>query len=197
MVETLAGEGDLGIGVWISLATLIVESIIVILLYKTVRDYAEVAKLSRVEVKQRFRPWIGPSTGIVEFIRSTDGKEQYTIAIKNFGEIAATNVVAMSAKGNEMPSSRDILIKPPPSSSSNNNDNVDKFTLGPLLPNMEKRYSLFLDCVLMQKVREGNSHLFTTVYFSYEFSGGRAGYGMISQFDTKTGTFIHKDMWVD
>jgi hypothetical protein len=56
MVEAVVGETDLGIGLWISIATLIVESIIVILLYRTVRDYAEVAKLSRVEVKQRFRP---------------------------------------------------------------------------------------------------------------------------------------------
>ena len=86
MVESLLGEGDFGLGVWISLATLIVESLIVILLYKTVKDFAEVAKLSRVEVKQRFRPWIGPSTGI-EFMHSIDGKEQYAIAIKNFGEI--------------------------------------------------------------------------------------------------------------
>jgi hypothetical protein len=192
MAEAIAGEAGLGLGLWISLATLIVEALIVILLYRTVKDYAEVAKLSRVEVKQRFRPWIGPSTGKVDFVRSIDGKEQYSVAIKNFGEIAATNVVAMSIKGNEMPSTRDILII-----SSDNGNKVDKSTLGPLLPNMEKHYWLFLDSALIQKVRDGNSHLFTTVYFSYEFSGGKAGYGMISQFDTKTGTFIHKDMWVD
>jgi hypothetical protein len=171
---------------------LIVEAIIVILLYRTVKDYAEVAKLSRIEVKQRFRPWIGPSTGRVEFVHSTDGKEQYSIAIKNFGEIAATNVVAMSIKGNKMPLTKDILIM-----SSDDSSKIDKFTLGPLLPNMEKHYWLSLDSTLIQKVRDGNSQLFTTVYFSYEFSGGKAGYGMTSQFDTKTGTFIHKDMWVD
>jgi hypothetical protein len=63
---------------------------------------------------------------------------------------------------------------------------------------MEKRYRLLLDSALMQKVKEGRGQLFTTVYFSYEFSWwGKAGYGMTSQFDTKTGTFIHKDMWVD
>lgn len=194
MAEAITGEGDLGIGLWISLATLIVEAIIVILLYRTVKDYGEVAKLSRIEVKQRFRPWIGPSTGKIEFVSSTDGKKQYSIAIKNFGEIAATNVVAMSIKGNEMTSTstRDIL-----SMSSDDSSKVDKFTLGPLLPNMEKHYWLSLDSSLLEKVRDGNSQLFTTVYFSYEFSGGKAGYGMISQFDTKTGTFLHKDMWVD
>src|SRR5918992_2552389 len=165
MVEAIAGEGDLGFGLWISLATLIVEAIIVVLLYRTVKDFAEVAKLSRIEVKQRFRPWIGPSTGKIEFVSSTDGKEQYSIAIKNFGEIAATNVVAMSIKGNEMPSTstRDIL-----SMSSDDSSKVDKFTLGPLLPNMEKHYWLSLDSSLIEKVRDGNSQLFTTVYFSYK-----------------------------
>jgi hypothetical protein len=58
---------------------LIVEAIIVVLLYRTVKDYVEVTKLSRIEVKQRFRPWVGPSTGKVEFVSSADGKEQYTL----------------------------------------------------------------------------------------------------------------------
>ncbi len=98
---------------------MIVEAIIVVLLYRTVKDYSEVAKLSRIEVKQRFRPWLGPSTGNVEFIRSADGKEQYSIAIKNFGEIADTNVVAMSINGNEMPSTRNIHIM-----SSNDSEQV-------------------------------------------------------------------------
>ena len=151
------------------------------------------AKLSRVEVKQRFRPWIGPSTGKIEFVRSTDGKEQYSIAIKNFGEIAATNVVAVSNKGNEMPSTRDIRI----TSSDDSSGKFDKFTLGPLLPNMEKHYWLSLDSALLQKVKDDNSQLFTMMYFSYEFSWGKSGYGMISQFDAKTDTFLHKDMWVD
>ena len=44
---------------------------------------------------------------------------------------------------------------------------------------MEKRYWLLLDSALMQKVKEGIGQLFTTVFFSYEFSGGgwKAGYG--------------------
>jgi len=193
MVEAISGEGDLGFGFWISVATLIVEALIVVLLYRTVKDFAEVAKLSRLEVKQRFRPWIGPTTGKIEFIRSTDGKEQYSIAIKNFGEIAATNVVAMSNKGNEMPSTGDIRIM----SSDDSSSKFDKFALGPLLPNMEKHYWLFLDSALLQRVKDDKGQLFTMVYFSYEFSGGKAGYGMISQFDAKTGTFLHKDMWVD
>lgn len=64
---------------------------------------------------------------------------------------------------------------------------------------MEKRYWLLLDSALMQKVKEGRGQLFTTVYTSRMSSRGvgKAGYGMTSQFDTKTGTFIHEDMWVD
>ena len=92
-----------------------------------------------------------------------------------------------------MPSTRDIRI----TSSDDSSGKFDKFTLGPLLPNMEKHYWLSLDSALLQKVKDDNSQLFTMVYFSYEFSGRKAGYGMISQFDAKTGTFLHKDMWVD
>jgi hypothetical protein len=99
----------------------------------------------------------------------------------------------MSINGNEMPSStRNIHIM-----SSDDSSKFDNFTLGPLLPNMEKHYWLSLDSALLQKVKDDNSQFFTMVYFSYEFSGGKAGYGMLSQFDAKTGTFLHKDMWVD
>jgi hypothetical protein len=95
----------------------------------------------------------------------------------------------MSTEGNEMSSSRDIF-----NTSSYNSSKVDKFTLGPLLPTMEKRYWLFLDSALMQKGRKGNGQLFTTIYFAYEFSGRKTGYGMTSQFDIRTDTFVHKDM---
>lgn len=92
-----------------------------------------------------------------------------------------------------MPSTRDIRI----TSSDDISGKFDKFTLGPLLPNMEKHYWLSLDSALLQKVKDDNSQLFTMMYISYEFSEGKAGYGMISQFDAKTDTFLHKDMWVD
>ena len=99
----------------------------------------------------------------------------------------------MSNKGNDMPSTRDIRIR----SSDDSSSKFDKFTLGPLLPNMEKHYWLSLDSALLQKVKDDNSQIFTMGYFSYEFSGGKAGYGMISQSDAKTDAFLHKDMWID
>ena len=60
MTIEIVGEYDF----WVSLASVIVESVIATLLYKTVKDYAEVAKVSRIQAKQRFRPWVGPSGNI-------------------------------------------------------------------------------------------------------------------------------------
>jgi hypothetical protein len=180
MVE-LAGE----FGFWLALATVIVEAIIVILLYRTVKDYAEVAKLSRIEAKHRFRPWVGPAGG-VEFLREANGKHQYAVTIKNYGEIPASRVIGISTTRSESPS-REII----------NDDGLDKFNLGPLLPYMEKRYWIFVDSAAIEKAKNGGQ-MFAVIYFLYDFAaGGKSGYGMISQYDAKTNGFVHKDMWVD
>lgn len=176
--------------VWLDAASIAVEMIIVILLVKTVRDYAEVAKVSRLQVKQRFRPWIGPTSGI-EFLRESDGRHQFAISVKNFGEIPATKVVAMSAAMSEQPT-RELLR-----GESGKGYSLDKYVLGPLLPNMEKKYWIFVDSATMQKVKSGDQSLFTLTNFQYEFEGGTSSYGMISQYDPKSNVFVHKDMWVD
>lgn len=174
---------------WIEVASVIVETIIVFLLIKTVKDYAEVARASRVQIKQRFRPWIGPTTGI-EFLKESNGKHQFVIAIKNFGEIPATNVIASSTSMNDLPS-RSLAHN------GNTGEKLDSFVLGPLLPNMEKRYWMFVESDRMQKAKEGVEKLYTFVKFNYEFEGGSSSYGMISQYDPMANTFIHKDMWVE
>jgi hypothetical protein len=174
---------------WIEVASVIVETIIVVLLIKTVKDYAEVAKASRLQIKQRFRPWIGPTTGI-EFLRESDGKNQFAVVIKNFGEIPATNVTASSTYRNELPD-RSFA-----NADSKNDAKLDSFVLGPLLPNMEKKYWIFIDSDTMRKAKDGTVQLYTFVNFIYEFEGGISSYGMISQFDPKANVFIHKDMWV-
>ena len=174
------------------IASVAVEPAIVILMIKTVKDYAEVAKMSRLQVKQRFRPWIGPTSGI-EFLREADGKHQFSIAIKNFGEIPATKVVAMSTAMSELPS-REFLLD---GGNGNGKVKLDKFVLGPLLPNMEKKYWMFVDTDTMQKVKSGTFPLYTLTNFLYEFEGGASSYGMISQYDPKTSVFVHKDMWVE
>lgn len=176
--------GDFGL--YLGLATFIVESVIVVLLYRTVKDYSEVAKLSRIEAKQRFRPWVGPAGGI-EFLRVSNARNQYSITIKNFGEIPAASVIAMSGSGTELPSRKAINI-----------DGMEKFNLGPLLPYMEKKYWIFVDSELIEKAKHASGPIYVTVYFLYEFtSGGKSGYGMISQLDANSNTFVHIDMWVD
>ncbi len=173
------------VALWTEIGALLVETAIVVLLIKTVRDYAEVAKMSRIQTEQRFRPWIGPTSGI-ELLRTTEQQHQFSVLIKNFGEIPATNVVAESAVRSELPNKDDLK-----------KDGTNKFVLGPLLPNMEKKYWIFVDSEQVNKAKEGTSNLFTFIHFSYDYHGGKSGYGMISQFDPKSALFIHKEMWVD
>ncbi|MGH9876574.1 MAG: hypothetical protein ACRD5H_02970 [Nitrososphaerales archaeon] len=170
---------------WVSIGAGVATVLVVYLLWKTVKQMEETAKLSKVQVAHRFRPWVGPSSG-VEFMRAAEGKEQFVITIKNYGELPASNVSAMCAKTDKMPN-RDIL----------RSEGVDKFNLGPLLPNMEKRYWFFIDSDAVRNTKNGDGQIFVAIYFGYEYPGGRSGYGMISHFDAKTNTFAHKDMWVD
>ncbi len=170
----------------IAIASGIATVLVVFLLWKTVRHLEESTKLSRVQVAHRFRPWVGPSSGI-EFMDTANEKQQFGIKLKNYGELPASNVTTAFIIKNEM-LNRDALKNP---------TNLENFSLGPLLPNMEKRYWFFIDSDLMQKARDGNTQIFVGLYFAYEFAGGRSGYGMISHFDTNAKTFVHKDMWVD
>ena len=43
-----------------------------ILLYKTVKDFVELAKVSKLKTEVRFRPWIGPSDGILRMAGKND-----------------------------------------------------------------------------------------------------------------------------
>ncbi|HEY7696456.1 MAG TPA: hypothetical protein VH797_10215 [Nitrososphaeraceae archaeon] len=165
------------------------EMAVVVLLWKTVKDFAELAKVSKLQTEVRFRPWVGPSGGF-EYLRDDNDKKQYSIAMKNFGEVPATNVIVTSTISE---------IKPDKKSASDGSkqDTVSEFHIGPLLPGMEKRYWVFIENERYKKAVEGASNLFVFVYFSYFYSGGKSGYGMISQFDSKTNNFIHREMWID
>lgn len=174
--------------IWLDVVTLLVEIAIVLLLFKTVKDAAEIAKASRLQVQQRLRPWVGPTSRIelLKTIKDTK-KHQFAVTIKNFGEIPAASVIGMAAVKSE------ILNK----SMLKAGDGLEKFNLGPLLPNMEKKYWVFIDSDAIKSAEEGSGNIFTLVYFSYDYSGGKSGYGMISQYDPKLGIFTHKEMWVD
>jgi len=162
---------------------------IVILLWKTVKDFAELAKVSKLQTEVRFRPWVGPSGGF-EFLRDDSDKKQYSIAMKNFGEVPASNVIVTSTLSDTKPDKLSVLDGSKP-------DGASEFHIGPLLPGMEKRYWIFIENERYRKTMEGASNLFVFIYFSYVFSGGKSGYGMISQLDSKTNNFVHREMWID
>jgi len=171
---------------YISIISGIAEVGVVFLLYKTVKDFAELAKVSRLQTEVRFRPWIGPSSNFMKIGHDVDAKQdQYAIALKNFGEVPSSSVLAMSIISPSMPG-RETL--------KTDTSNVTRFDLGPLLPNMEKKYWIFLDS---EMVSNPKMEIFIALYFSYRYSGASSGYGMISQYDRKNDTFVHKDMWLE
>ena len=76
-------------------------------------------------------------------------------------------------------------------------DSGKTFNLGPMLPNMEKHYWVFIDKELVKKAKEGTEKIYSALYFEYPVSGGKSGYGMISEYNPVNDGFIHKEMWVE
>jgi hypothetical protein len=72
-----------------------------------------------------------------------------------------------------------------------------QFALGPMLPNMEKRYWFFIKKEILDKVIAGKESLFTGIYFEYQGNSKQNGYGIISEYVVSSKNFIHKDMWID
>jgi len=158
---------------------------LVILLWRTLKQFKSTADLSRLQSEYRFRPWIGPSNSI-KYLKTQDGTYQFDIGIKNFGEIPASNVVAMYSMKNELIDKNNAMTNP-----------EQKFDLGPLLPNMEKHYWFFIDSELIKKSQDGSTKIFISLYFEYNAMGKKSGYGMISEYLPKTNSFMHKEMWVE
>jgi uncharacterized repeat protein (TIGR01451 family) len=163
---------------------------VILLLWKTVKDFAELAKVSKLQTEVRFRPWVGPNGGI-ELLREDGQKKQYSITMKNFGEVPASNVIVTCTITDSMPDKLSFMNHNDKSESKN------QFQIGPLLPGMEKKYWVFIENERYIKAMEGTSNIFIFIYFLYLFSGGKSGYGMISQLDNKTNNFVHKEMWID
>jgi uncharacterized repeat protein (TIGR01451 family) len=163
---------------------------VILLLWKTVKDFAELAKVSKLQTEVRFRPWVGPNGGF-ELLREDDKKKQYSITMKNFGEVPASNVIVTCSITDSMPDKFSFM------NHNSKTDSKNQFQLGPLLPGMEKKYWVFIENERYRKAMEGTSNIFIFIYFLYLFSGGKSGYGMISQLDNKTNNFVHKEMWID
>ncbi|MGI0089171.1 MAG: hypothetical protein ACREAF_02335 [Nitrosopumilaceae archaeon] len=161
--------------------------VLVILFLVAIKQMEETVKLSRLQATHRFRPWIGPSNSIELMHVTPEGHRQFVITLKNYGEIPTSNVLAKFTAKDE-PLTREILTKYKENQS---------FNLGPLLPSMEKRYWFVIEHDLIQKAQQDNSKIFISLNFVYEYPTGKSGYNMISHFDPKTNTFVHKEMWVD
>ncbi len=169
-----------------SVGTAIATIALVILLYRTIKQMEATVYLSRIQTEYRFRPWVGPTNSVKEISNSINGKRQFEIVIKNFGEIPAEHVLVYFKQDTKLISKNDLKT-----------ENVESFNLGPMLPNMEKHYWFFLEHDLITRAKEGKEKIFTAVYFEYPVSGGKSGYGMISEYNAQTNGFVHKEMWVE
>lgn len=174
---------------WVTLAhwtTGIGTVALAVFLYRTFRHMEAVTKMTTIETEYRLRPWIAPTGPIKKMEKSINDDCQFDITIKNFGELAATGVVAKFVKSIE-----------PLSRESFQSNNVDSYNLGPLMPTMEKHYWFFIDSETWEKADSGVKPLYTGLYFEYSHGAKISGYGMLSEYVPSTKNFVHLDMWID
>ena len=180
-------EGSLEI--WITLAhwtTGVATVVLAIALIRTFHHMQAVTKMTTLETEDRLRPWIAPTGPIKKMEKSISDDCQFDITIKNYGEIAANAVTAKFVKSTE-PLTRESL----------QSNNVNSYDLGPVMPTMEKHFWFFIDSETWKKVKIGTEKLFTILYFEYSHAGKKSGYGMISEYNSSTGNFVHRDMWIN
>ncbi len=167
-----------------SLATAIATVVLVVVLWRTIKQMEATVKLSKIQTEFRFRPWIGPVSSI-KHIGESNGKEQFDVTIKNYGELPATFVKASFKMNTETIKKQDLKF-----------EEKETFSLGPMLPTMEKHYWFFIDSQTIQKAKKDELKIFVALFFEYPITNGNSGYGMISQYNPQTGGFVHSDMWV-
>src|SRR5574341_556381 len=158
---------------------------LVVELLKTFKHLEASTRMTKVETEYRLRPWVGPSTGIKRMDNSINGKVQFSITLKNFGELPATGVKAKSTMDTKMLTRESLKQQ------------LDEFNLGPLLPNMEKSYWFFVEPQMWNKITKGDENLFLALYFEYPSLAGKNGYGMISEYNKNNDSFVHHEMWID
>ena len=180
-------EAELGsIEFWIGVAhwlTGIGTIVLAVAIIMTFRHLETTTKMSKIETKFRLRPWVGPSSSLKQMSNSIDGITQFSITIKNFGYLPASYVKAKSIVDTKQ-LTRESLKQP-----------LAEFNLGPLLPQMEKTYWLFVDPSMWEKILN-NASLCIGIYFEYQSITGLNGYGMISEYNVNQ-TIVNKDMWLD
>ena len=174
--------------IWITIAhwiTGVSTVVLALAIFMTFRHLEATTKMSKIETEYRLRPWIGPITGIKRMDNSINGDLQFSITIKNFGDLPANYVKAKSIVSTT-PLTKESLKQP-----------MSEFNLGPVLPHMEKSYLFFIKPDMWKKVTDDIDPLYVALYFEYPSLTGSNGYGSVSEYNKTNQIFIHKDMWID
>jgi len=186
---TIDHEAELSLEFWVGVAhwlTGIGTVVLAVALIRTFKHMATVTKMTSIETEYRLRPWIAPTGPIKKMEKSINDDCQFDVAIKNYGELAASSVTAKFVKS----------TKPLTRESFQSND-VASYDLGPVMPTMEKHYWFFIDSETWKKADSGLEPLYTGLYFEYTHAEKKSGYGMLSEYSSATKNFVHKDMWID
>ena len=160
--------------------------VLAIALIRTFKHMEAVTKMTSIETEYRLRPWIAPTDTIKKMEKSISDDCQFDITIKNYGELAASSVIAKFVKSTK-----------PLTRESFQSNNVNTYDLGPVMPTMEKHYWFFIDSETWKKADSGLEPLYTGLYFEYTHAGKKSGYGMLSEYNSTAKNFVHKDMWID
>jgi len=184
-VEEAESDVEIIIGVahWL---TGIGTVVLAVALIRTFKHMEAITKLTSIETEYRLRPWIGPTGPIKKMEKSISDDCQFDITIKNYGEIAASDVTAKFVKSTK-----------PLTRESFQSSDMDSYDLGPLMPTMEKHFWFFIDSEMWKKADSGSIPLYTGLYFEYGHAEKKSGYGMLSEYSSATKNFIHKEMWID
>lgn len=157
--------------------------ILSVLIYKTFKHLNASTKAAEIQTEYKFRPWIG-HTGVIKEISSDSNKKQFEILIKNYGDLPATDVTVSSLVKDHKITKDEIKTQA-----------TNHISLGPILPNMDKRYWLDVDNNIIEKAKNENGKFFTAILFEYPLSFGKSEYGLISEVNTSSFLFTHVDMW--
>jgi hypothetical protein len=176
-------EMVIGIAHWLTGVGTIVLAVALI---RTFKHMEVITKMTSIETEYRLRPWIGPTGPIKKMEKSISDDCQFDVTIKNYGEIPASAVTAKFVKSSE-----------PLTHESFQSNNVESYDLGPVMPTMEKHYWFFIDSEMWKKADSGLEPLYTGLYFEYNHGVKKSGYGMLSEYNSTTKNFVHKDMWID
>jgi len=173
---------------WIGIAhwlTGVGTVVLAVALIRTFRHLEANTRMSKIETEYRLRPWIGPNSPIKKMDNSINGQCQFSISVKNFGDLPASYVKAKSIVS-ITPLTKESLKQP-----------LSEFNLGPVLPHMEKSYWFFIEPDMWKKIFDGTDPLYVALYFEYQSLSGSNGYGSISEYNKNNQTFVHKEMWID